>query len=85
MAARELARERDRRARALGTESQRGARRTYTWMPRLPVVFGTADDAELVEQRVHVVRGRARVVEVGAGLRVEVDAQLVGVLGVVGA
>ena len=54
-------------------------------MPWLPVVFGMPDDAELVEQRVHLVRDRTRVVEVGAGLRVEVDAQLVGVLGIVGA
>ena len=43
-----------------------------------------AGDAELVEQRVHLRRRRADVVEVVAGLRVEVEAQLVGVLGVVG-
>ena len=42
-----------------------------------------AFDAELVEQRPHLVRGDARFVEPHAGLRVEVDAQLVGVLGVV--
>ena len=36
-------------------------------------------DAELVEQRLQLGRGLADVREVGAGLRVEVDAQLVGV------
>ena len=53
-----------------------------------PAVAGRlreAGDAELVEQRLELPGGRARLGEAGARLRVEVEAQLVGVLGVVGA
>ena len=38
----QLARERERRGRAPRYESHWGSSRTYTWMPRLPVVFGSA-------------------------------------------
>src|SRR5262249_1383881 len=44
-----------------------------------------ADDPELVEERPHVGCRRANVGEVRAGLGVEVEPQLVGVLGVGGA
>ena len=44
-----------------------------------------AGDAELVEQRLELPGGRARLGEARARLGVEVEAQLVGVLGVVGA
>ena len=43
-----------------------------------------ADDADLVEQRAHLTPCFTDVVEGHAGLRVEVDAQLVGVLGIGG-
>ena len=56
-APRELARDRDRAARAPGSGPTRGSSRTYTWMPRLPVVFGQPSMPELVEQRAHLVRG----------------------------
>ena len=52
-------------------------------MPRLPVVLGYAGDAELVEQRPHLARPpRAPSSKPTPGLRVEVDAQLVGVVGI---
>ena len=47
--------------------------------------LGPALDAQLVEQRAHLVRGDTRFVEPHSRLRVEIDAQLVGVLGIVGA
>ena len=47
--------------------------------------LGEAGDAQLVEQRLELRGRRARLGEAGARLRVEVEAQLVGVLGVVGA
>ena len=46
--------------------------------------LGPAFDAHLVEQRPYLVRGGTRFVETHSGLRVEIDAQLVGVLVVVG-
>ena len=53
-------------------------------MPRLPVVFGQAGDAELVEQRLHLVGRLPHIAKSTPGRGVEVDAQLVGVVGVVG-
>jgi hypothetical protein len=53
-----------------------------------PAVAGRlriARDPELVEQRLERPGGGARLGEAGARLRVEVEAQLVGVLGVLGA
>jgi hypothetical protein len=47
--------------------------------------LGEADDAELVQQRLELHGRRARLGEARAGLRVEVQAQLVGVVGIVGA
>ena len=64
-------------------KSQSGLMRTNTCTPRPPDVFGIADDAQLVEDGLqHVDGDGARVVEFGARLRIEVDAEFVGVLGV---
>ena len=65
--------------------SQRGASRRYTWMPCLPVVFGKPTMPSSSSSARTRCGDRARVLEVGAGSRVEVDAELVGVLGIVGA
>ena len=50
-----------------------------------PAVAGglrISDDAQFVEQRAQLVPGLTDLREVGAGLRIEVESQLVGVLGV---
>ena len=53
------------------------------WTPRPPEVFGKPVVAELVEQRPRLAGDPDGVGEVGARLRVEVDAQLVGMVDVV--
>jgi hypothetical protein len=45
--------------------------------------LGEADEAELVEQRLQLERGLDHLLPAGAGHRVEVDPQLVGLLDVV--
>ena len=54
-------------------------------MPRPPEVFGKPDVAELVQQRARLRRDAHGVGEVGARLRVEIDAQLVGMVDVLAA
>ena len=51
-------------------------------MPRLPVVLGMPGDAELVEQARTSRAASRTIVEGDAGRGVEVDAQLVGMVGV---
>ena len=54
-------------------------------MPRLPVVFGQPSMPSSSSSACTLCAARAHVFEVDAGLRVEIDAQLVGVVGIVGA
>ena len=56
-----------------------------TCMPREPLVFGEAAQADLLEQRLHLERHAPHVVPADARARVQVDAQLVGVVQVGGA
>ncbi len=53
------------------------------WMPRPPDVFGNPGVAEVVQQHASLAGDAHGVGEVRAGLGVEVDAQLVGVVDVV--
>ena len=52
----------------------------YTWMPRLPVVLGQPRMPNSSSSPLSFARRFAHVVEPEAGLRIEVDAQLVGVV-----
>ena len=52
------------------------------WIPRPPEVFGEAHAAKLLEQRLGRCGHPGRVRVVGAGLRVEIEAQLVRVIDV---
>src|SRR3954454_5287294 len=78
----ELARDRDcRTAHVVGVSARLEA--DVDVQPAVAGRLGVAGDAELVEQRPELGGSAAHVGEVGARLRVEVQAQLVGVLGVV--
>ena len=59
--------------------------RTLTCMPREPLVFGQPARPELVEQRLHLERDAAHVGPRDARARIEIDAQLVGMIEVAGA
>ena len=58
--------------------------RTLTCMPREPLVLGQPE-TELLEQRLDFQRDPAHVVQLDARAGIEIDAQLVGVVEVVGA
>ena len=83
-AARPRARARARRGAPRRTSSARSMR-TLTWMPREPEVFGQPTRPRVVERLAHDARDLADLRPLDAGHRIEIDAQLVGVLEVVGA
>src|SRR5688572_24505324 len=68
-------------ARRTSVNDHCGRMRTYTWTPRPPDVLGNPTHPRS-QQSPYLFRDRGRVREVGAGLGVEVEAQLVGGVGV---
>ena len=72
-------------ARRTSVKLQRGSMGTFTCMPREPEVFGKPDQAVLLEHGAGLERHAPHGVEGDAGLGIEVDAQLVGMVGVAAA
>ena len=54
-------------------------------MPREPLVFGQPREPELLEERLHLHRHAADVGPGDAGRRIEIDAELVGMIEIAGA
>ena len=59
--------------------------RTFTWMPREPDVFGQPTSPKSDSARLHDLRDLANLVPLDARHRIEIDAQFVGMIEIVGA
>ena len=84
-ARRSISRENASAARRTSVNVQRGSMRTLTCMPREPLVFGQPRRPSSLEQRLHLQRDAAHVGPRDARPRIEIDAQLVGMIEIAGA